>query len=125
MLMYRNKEERHDSTPPSAPSRIVVVDDHPLYRSAIRQMLEGQAGLEIVGEAPDGLHALELCRRIRPTLVLMDLIMPEMDGLEATRTIKKEFPDTLVLILTASEDQDHLAKAFRAGAGGYILKYEP
>jgi DNA-binding NarL/FixJ family response regulator len=121
MLMHRD-EERHDSTPPSTPSRIVVVDDHPLYRSAIRQMLEGQSGLEIVGETTDGLHALEICRRLRPALVLMDLMMPRMDGLAATREIKRELPDTIVLILTASEDQDHLAKAFKAGAGGYVLK---
>jgi DNA-binding NarL/FixJ family response regulator len=103
---------------------MVIVDDHPLYRSAIRQMLEGQPGLEIVGEATDGLHALEICRRLRPALVLMDVMMPRMDGLAATREIKREFPDTIVLLLTASEDEDHLAQAFKAGAGGYVLKYE-
>jgi DNA-binding NarL/FixJ family response regulator len=102
----------------------LVADDHPLYRSAIRQILEDHTDLELVGEATDGLHALELCRRLRPALVLMDVMMPEMDGLEATQAIKSEFPDMIVLILTASEDQDHLAKAFKAGAGGYVLKYE-
>jgi DNA-binding NarL/FixJ family response regulator len=108
-----------------APSRIVVVDDHPLFRSALLRVLESQANLEVVGEAGDGEEAVEVCRLSRPELVLMDVMMPGMDGLQATRVIKSEFPLTVVLILTAFEDPDYLARALRAGAAGYVLKSAP
>jgi DNA-binding NarL/FixJ family response regulator len=75
--------------PQQPPSRIIIVDDHPLFRSAIRQTLEKHSDLEVVGEAANGYQALELCRRLRPELVLMDLRMPEMDGIEATHAIKR------------------------------------
>lgn len=104
------------------PSRIVVADDHPLFRSAILRVLDSEASFEVVGEAGDGEEAVEVCRRSRPELVLMDVMMPRMDGLEATRAIKREFPRTIVLVLTAFEDPDYLAKALRAGAAGYVLK---
>jgi DNA-binding NarL/FixJ family response regulator len=108
-----------------APSRVVVVDDHPLMRCALRQMLSTQADLEVVGEAADGQQALELCRRLHPDLVLMDVRMPRMDGLEATRQIKRELPRTIVLILTASDYPHDLSEALKAGAAGYILKTAP
>lgn len=103
----------------SGPARIVVADDHPAVREALGEMLEGQPDLEVVGEAQDGREALELCRRLRPDLVLMDVRMPEMDGLSATRALTREFPLTVVLVLTASEDTGCLAEALRAGAAGY------
>src|SRR5829696_2844337 len=106
-------------------STIVVVDDHPLLRSALIQMLSTQADLEVVGEAADGQQAVELCRRLHPDLVLMDVRMPKMDGLEATRQIKSEHPRTIVLILTASADTDDLSAALKAGAAGYVLKGAP
>jgi DNA-binding NarL/FixJ family response regulator len=111
--------------PPDAASRIVVVDDHPLMRSALRQMLGTQADLEVVGEASDGSEAVELCRRLRPDVVLMDVSMPRMDGLEATRRIKGELPRTIVLVLTASDYPYDLSEALEAGAAGYILKTAP
>jgi two-component system, NarL family, response regulator LiaR len=104
------------------PSRIVVADDHPLFRCAIRDLLNRHSDLGVVGEAADGRAALELCRRLHPQLVLMDVRMPQMDGLAATRTIKREFPDIAVLILTSFEDSDYLFEAIKAGAAGYILK---
>ena len=104
-------------------TRIVVADDHPLYREALRNMLKDQPDLEVVAEAADGAQALELCRRFRPDLVLMDMRMPQVDGLEATRAIKSEFPRTVVLVLTALEEPNYLLEALKAGAGGYILKY--
>jgi DNA-binding NarL/FixJ family response regulator len=107
------------------PSRIVIADDHPLFRSAIRQTLERQTNLEVVGEAADGRQAIELCRRLRPELVLMDLRMPEMDGIAATQAIKREFPATIVLILTALEETSELSNSLQAGAAGYILKHAP
>jgi len=106
-------------------STIVVVDDHPLLRSALIQMLSTQADLEVVGEAADGQEAVELCRRLHPALVLMDVWMPRMDGLEATRQIKRELPRTIVLVLTASDFSHDLSEALKAGAAGYVLKGAP
>ena len=103
-------------------SRIVIADDHPLYRDALKRMLSEASDFSVVGEAADGREALELCRRLHPTLVLMDVRMPLMDGLAATRAIKAEFPLTIVLILTCFEDSHYLEEAINAGAGGYILK---
>jgi DNA-binding NarL/FixJ family response regulator len=98
----------------SVPARIIIADDHPLFRSALARLLEEGSGLEVVAQAADGREALEFCRRFGPDLVIMDLSMPNMDGLEATRTI--------VLIMTAYEDPERLSEAVRAGAGGYLLK---
>ncbi len=103
-------------------SRILIADDHPLLQEALGLMLGGQADLEVVAEAADGQQALELCRRFEPDLVLMDVRMPKMDGLEATRRIKGEFPRTIVLMLTAIEDPKYLSEALKAGAAGYVLK---
>jgi two-component system, NarL family, response regulator LiaR len=102
--------------------RIVIADDHPLYRGALRGLLEQHADFEVVGEGQDGVEALELCRRLRPEVVLMDARMPKMDGLEATRAIKRELPSTIVLINTAIEEPNHLSEALRAGVSGYVLK---
>jgi DNA-binding NarL/FixJ family response regulator len=107
------------------PSRIVVADDHPLLRCALKQMLGTQADLEVVGEAADGQEAVELCRRLHPDLVLMDVKMPRMDGLEATRQIRRELPRTIVLVLTASDYPHDLSEALEAGAAGYVLKTAP
>src|SRR3989337_206324 len=105
------------------PSRIVIVDDHPLFRAALRHMLRGQSDLEVVAEAENGREAVEVCRRFEPDLVLMDVRMPEMDGLEATHQIKRRFPRIIVLMLTALEDPNYLSKALKAGAAGYVLKH--
>ena len=82
------------------PARLIIADDHALLRSGIRSMLYGEPDLEVVGEAADGAEALELCRRLQPDLVLMDVRMPKMDGLAATRAIKEEFPRTGVVMVT-------------------------
>jgi NarL family two-component system response regulator LiaR len=103
-------------------SRVVVVDDHPLMREALTRTLDEQPDLEPVGEASDGQEAIELCRRLQPELVLMDVMMPGMDGLEATRRIKKGSPHTIVLVLTAVEDPILLSEALKAGVAGHILK---
>ena len=107
---------------PSA-SEVLLADDHPLVRSALKQLLEGRPDLKVVGEATDGREAVELCRRLHPDVVLMDVRMPHLDGLQATRYLKEEHPQIIVLMLTALEDPDHLFEATRAGAAGYILKH--
>jgi DNA-binding NarL/FixJ family response regulator len=114
-----------ESRAAQVPSRIIIADDHPLFRSAIRQALEEHPDLEMVAEVADGQEALELCRRLEPELVLMDLRMPRMDGIPATRAIKRELPSTLVLILTAIDESRGLSDSLEAGAAGYILKDAP
>ncbi len=103
-------------------SRIVVADDDPVYRFALREILKLLSDLEMVGEAADGHEAIELCRRLQPDLVMMDLKMPGMSGIEATRKLKEHSPRTVVLVLTGLEDPDHLSEALKAGAAGYLLK---
>jgi DNA-binding NarL/FixJ family response regulator len=116
-----------DDEPPSedTPLRIVLADDHPLVRDALRRTLDTQPDMDVVGEASDGQEAVELCISLRPDLVLMDVRMPNLDGLEATRQIKKEVPGTIVLILTASDWPYDLSEALKAGAAGYMLKVAP
>ncbi len=104
------------------PARLVIADDHDLMREGLRAVLEGEPDLEVVGEAKDGEEAVELCRRLRPDLVLMDVRMPKADGLEATRRIKAEMSSVSVVMVTMHESPDYLLEAVKAGAAGYILK---
>jgi DNA-binding NarL/FixJ family response regulator len=104
------------------PIRIAVVDDHPVYRDGLRALAARSPDLELVGEAATGLEAVELAEATSPDVVLMDLRMPGMGGIEATRRILERRPETRVLILTMSEDDDSLFAAMRAGAGGYLPK---
>jgi DNA-binding NarL/FixJ family response regulator len=105
--------------------RLLIADDHALVRSGLRNMLEREPTIEIVGEARNGREAVELCRSLRPNLVLMDVRMPDMDGLEATRAIKRELPETGVLMVTMHECGDYMLEATKAGAAGYVLKDAP
>ncbi len=107
------------------PARLILADDHHLLRKGFRGLLADEPDLEVVGEASNGREALELCRRLRPDLVLMDVRMPEMDGLQATRAIKREYPDIGVLMVTMHENPDYLFEALDAGAAGYVLKDAP
>lgn len=101
---------------------LIVADDHALVREGIRTMLEGAPDLEVVAEAENGQQALDLCRRHDPDLVLMDVRMPGMDGLVATRALKEACPRTAVLIVTTHESVDYLFEAIKGGAAGYVLK---
>jgi DNA-binding NarL/FixJ family response regulator len=102
--------------------RLLIADDHALVRSGLRSMLQREPGVEIVGEARNGREAVALCCSLEPDLVLMDVRMPEMDGLEATRAIKQECPGTGVLMVTMHENRDYMLEATKAGAAGYVLK---
>ena len=104
------------------PTKIIIADDHPLVRESLGQMLNAHSDLEVVAEASDGSEVVELCRRLHPELVLMDIRMPNIDGIEATRQIKRDSPSTIVLVLTAFENPDYMAEALKAGVSGYILK---
>lgn len=101
--------------------RVLIADDHALFRDGLRSLLEAR-GVEVVGEARNGREAIELARRYRPDIVLMDLTMPEVDGLTATRLVSTELPDVRVVILTASDDEADLFEAVKSGAQGYLLK---
>ena len=102
--------------------RVLIADDHEVVRGGFKRLLGYEEGLEVVGEASNGREAVELCRRLEPDLVLMDVRMPEMDGLEATRTIKAQQPQVSVLVISTYENPDYLLEAIKAGAAGYILK---
>lgn len=108
----------------NAPSaiRIVVADDHAIVRRGIAALLEGKPDIEVVGEAADGIEAVEQVDRLRPDVVLMDLVMPRMDGIEAIRRITERFPGTRILVLTSFASDDKLFPALKAGALGYLLK---
>ena len=102
--------------------RVLLVDDHTLLRQALRVMLDGQETLEIVGEATNGRDALEAAERLHPDVVLMDMVMPGLNGIEATKQIVRHVPGCRVLILTAYLEDDRLLEALRSGASGYVVK---
>jgi DNA-binding NarL/FixJ family response regulator len=104
--------------------RILIVDDHPLTRSALGALLE-QHGFDVVGEAGDGEAAIERTRELKPDLVLLDLSLPGMDGLQALPRLRDAAPNAEVVVLTASGTEENLLGAIRAGAAGYLLKSEP
>lgn len=105
--------------------RLVVSDDHPVVRSGLRGMLESQPDFEVVAEASTGAEAVELVRRHAPNVVLMDVRMPEMDGVAATEKIKADYPHTEVLILTTYDSDADILRAIEKGATGYLLKDAP
>jgi two-component system nitrate/nitrite response regulator NarL len=107
---------------PETDIRILLVDDQPLFRRALATLIAEQPHLSVAGEAQNGLEAVELAHALSPDLVLMDVEMPVMNGVEATRRIREELPGIKVVILTVSEADDHLFDAIRFGAHGYLLK---
>ena len=104
------------------PARVVIVDDHQLAREGLQRMLAGEPDLVVVGEAATGQEALALCARLRPDLVLMDVRMPDLDGLAATQALRQADPALNVIIVTMYDDPNYLFQALKAGAAGYLLK---
>jgi DNA-binding NarL/FixJ family response regulator len=102
--------------------RVLVVDDHAILREGIRSLLERQEGISVIGEAGNGKEGLDRVAELQPDIVLMDIAMPEMNGLEATRLIKEKFPDVKVLILTQHDNREYIEPLLQAGASGYVLK---
>lgn len=102
--------------------RILLADDHLLFRKGLARLLDAQPDFQVVGEAKDGLEAVEQARQLHPDLVLMDIRMPDCDGIEATRRIKTQMPDVRVVMLTISDDAQDLAMSVVQGADGYLLK---
>jgi NarL family two-component system response regulator LiaR len=105
-------------------TRLLIVDDHPLTRDALATLL-GANGFEVVGQASSGAEAVRLAAELRPDLIVLDLTMPDMDGLEALPRLREAVPDAEIVVLTASEDDGNLLAAIRGGAAGYLLKSEP
>ncbi len=104
--------------------RVLLADDHALVRAGFASLMRAW-GAEVVGQAANGREALEQARRLRPDVILMDITMPEMGGLEATRLIKAELPEIRIVIVTVSDDDEHLFEAIKNGADGYLLKDMP
>ncbi len=105
--------------------RVLMADDHPLVRDGIRSLLKTQPDIELVGEAADGVEAVALARELQPDIILLDLVMPKMDGLEALARIKAEDPEARVLVVTSFADDEKVFPAIKGGALGYILKEAP
>ncbi len=104
------------------PIRVVIADDHDLFRRGLRMVLEAEEDIEVVAEAADGQEAVARVEELAPDVVLMDVRMPRMGGIEATRLIRQLFPTTRIIVLSVSDEEDDLYGAVKAGANGYLLK---
>ncbi len=105
--------------------RVLIVDDQALFREGLRTLLSVQADIDVVGEAGDGIEAIQECARLKPDVVLMDMLMPRLDGVETTRRLHAEHTDCRVIILTTFDDDEYVFDGLRAGALGYLLKDAP
>ncbi|HEX4002290.1 MAG TPA: response regulator transcription factor [Candidatus Acidoferrales bacterium] len=133
-MMQGNKEEKRGVTgrspfdspemekPSPRPYRVVIVDDHPVVRRGLRALFDDRSGIEVCGELTTGLEAVEFVKKNKPDLVIMDLTLPEMNGLDAARAIKQDSPSTQILILSMHFSEELAREVLRAGALGYLLK---
>lgn len=120
--VFRHGTQPVDDTSGSKPVRILVADDHLVYRIGIRSLIGSEPGFEVVGEASDGMEAIELYRSLRPDVLLLDLRMPQKSGIEVVNAIRKEFSDARLLIVTSYQTEEEIFQVLKAGALGYILK---
>ena len=102
--------------------RVLLADDHTILRDGIRALLDDQADIEVIGEAEDGLSTVKMVAKLKPDVVIMDIAMPMLNGLEATRQIQRDYPQVKVLILTMHENEEYIRQVLAAGALGYVLK---
>jgi two-component system NarL family response regulator len=107
------------------PIRVLIADDHALFRRALEMVLQGEPGIELVGQAADGAEAVQLAGATLPDVVLMDIRMPKITGIEAARQVRKVAPSAKIVMLTSSDEEDDRSAAIRAGASGYLLKDIP
>jgi len=114
--MYRKVRD------PMKKIKILIADDHSLIRTGISTLLQGYAEFIVVGEAANGIEAVDMTKKVQPDVVIIDLSMPKMNGIEATRVIRERFPQTRVLVLTMHENEEYIYQIFNSGAGGYVLK---
>jgi len=104
---------------------VLIADDQTLFREGIKDILEGVKGIKVVGEAADGEEAVKMAKKLKPDIVLMDIKLPKMHGIEATKEIKRTLPDVNVLMLSSFEDETHIMESLQAGANGYLSKMLP
>ena len=104
---------------------VLIADDQTLFREGIKDLLENEKSIEVIGEAADGSEVLRMAKKLKPNVILMDIKLPHLDGVSATRQIRKECPETNVLILSSFEDEAHVMEAIQAGANGYLSKMLP
>jgi len=105
--------------------RVLLADDHAIVREGVKRILAGEADIEVVGEAADGAEAVALAKRLRPDVAVLDISMPRLDGIEATRQIRAAVPDTHTLALTMHADESYVFQLLKAGASGCVLKHDP
>jgi NarL family two-component system response regulator LiaR len=120
--MSNEESLSHNSNSPEKKIKVLIVDDHTIVRQGLRMFIDLQSDMEVVGEGTNGIEAVELATQLNPDVILLDLIMPQMDGVEATRKISEGVPQSRVLILTSFAEDDKVFPAIRAGAHGYLLK---
>jgi DNA-binding NarL/FixJ family response regulator len=105
--------------------KVLIADDQTLFREGIKDLLDNEKSIEVIGEAADGNEVVRLAKKLRPDVILMDIKLPHLDGVSATRQIRKELPNTNVLILSSYEDEAHVMESIQAGANGYLSKMLP
>jgi DNA-binding NarL/FixJ family response regulator len=110
---------------PKKKVKVLIADDQTLFREGIKDLLDNEKSIEVIGEAADGNEVVRLAKKLRPDVILMDIKLPHLDGVSATRLIRKELPNTNVLILSSYEDEAHVMESIQAGANGYLSKMLP
>jgi two-component system response regulator NreC len=115
-------ESSSDARETKTKIRVLLADDHTILRQGLKMLLNAQPDMEVIGEASDGHQAISETHRLQPDIILMDITMPDMNGIAATRQVRRQQPDVRVLVLTMHENEEYLFQALRAGASGYILK---